>query len=240
MPRHYSAKRWLRQFEDLEFKKEVFTTASKVWERRPTMPYPDVVRAKALILALEPEKGTVSSARDFALKLDISLGNLWNYLTRDVPGWMERMNRRLTGNQLLERERPIRLRLSDADLEWIGIFLRGHPYGSLTAKLSALHRAAHEIPERKHLGRLPLSTLWDHLADSEHLAQIAEDKRKKCTRKHPRESKKVPRDRDLATVGGDTGGEFIEPDAVVLPDGQIALKSLLVLPKQFADSNAPF
>lgn len=213
MARPSCEKRWLQKFEDSAFKTRVFTISKLVWEKRATMPYSDVLRAKVMILALDPKWGSVGRTKDFAEQVGLSPGNRWHYFTRDVEGWIERMAQRIglkskTGNtKTTPRRRP----LSHVDLVWIGEFLKNYPNGSLTTRLKLLRGKALHDKNFEHLSRLPRSTFWDHRYESEALATLAEEARKNCRPKRLRSSSTASeRDRRIVLP------EFIEPEAAVV------------------------
>jgi len=166
-----------------------------------------------MIFALDPDSGTVGRAKDFVEQLDISPANLWHYLTRDVDGWIERMEQRIelkgkTGDsKIAPRRRP----LSHEDLVWIGEFLKNYPNGSLTTRLKLLRGRALHDKNFEHLSRLPRSTFWDHRFESEALAKLAEEARKNCKPKRLR-LPSAARERDSKIVLQ----EFIEPEAAII------------------------
>lgn len=207
MPRLFNESRWLQKFTDLTLKADVYSVCQDIWTKRETVPYPDVVRARILMLALEPVHGTAARAMSFAKAVEVKHSCLWNYFTRDVGGWADRMRQRLGRKDARTKDtKPKRVPLTQRDLQWIGGFLSRIYHRHWSVRLGLLRSEALHSDEFKHLGALPRSTFWDHRHEVGHLINIAEAERAKCKPKRVR----TPRERHSVIVPH----EFLEPEAV--------------------------
>jgi hypothetical protein len=205
-------KRWLQKFEDAALRTRVFTISQGIWEKRAIMPYPDVIRARIMIMALNPQPESVRDIMGFSKKLEITEGILWNYFTRDVSGWADRMEQRLGIKAEDIETKPKRVPLTQDDLVWIGEFLSQYSEDeSWTKKMKLLRGKALHDEKFRHLSRLPRSTLWDHRFELGAYARFGEEAREKCVPKKWRPSS-IVRERDKKIVLQ----EFIEPEAVVI------------------------
>lgn len=213
MPRIFIESRWLQKFTDLKFKSHVLSVCQSVWEKREIMPFPDVLRARIMMKALV-SGGTVLEAKKLAGEFEVTPNCLWNYFTRNVEGWVERMEYRL-GHKVERREDPPkRMHLSVEELQWIAKFLKTCTARTWMDKLRLLRGAAYQNPEFKRLSRLARSTLWGYREQLAIMDQCINKEREKCTRKRPRTSS-PGRERDSMVFAPKQAN--LKPAAVVLP-----------------------